>query len=78
MEQTLKSKKLIEDLEEIRMTTVNVVKQAELSIILCRDLLTIYKTEIKKEGFKDEKSEIAFFKIYQGYCFANLRLCSSG
>jgi len=56
------SEELENELLSIRSTTINVIKQSELSIVLCRNLLSNFKKQIYKNDFKNVTSEISFFK----------------
>lgn len=62
MELQLQSQNLVEELQGINTLKINIVKQCDLSIILCRNLLSKFKKEVVIDGFKDEDSEIDFFK----------------
>jgi hypothetical protein len=66
------SQQLLKDLEEVRQTTVNVVKRAELAIILCRELLTKFKKIMVPYQFTSPDDEIAFFKNIKQVPLANL------
>jgi hypothetical protein len=66
------SQQLLKDLEEVRQTTVNVVKRAELAIILCRELLTKFKKIMVPFKFTSPDDEIAFFKNIKQVPLANL------
>jgi len=62
MNSQLLSKKLLEDLDEIRVQNENILERAWRSIKACRNLLTVYKNEILSKEFKTIKEEIQFFK----------------
>jgi hypothetical protein len=66
------SQQLLKDLEDVRQTTVNVVKRAELAIILCRELLTKFKKIMVPYQFTSPDDEIAFFKNIKQVPLANL------
>ncbi len=56
------SKDLVKELDAIQITTLDIVKQCNLSILLCRDMLIEFKREVAKKQFKDVVTEIEFFK----------------
>jgi len=56
------SKKLLKDLDEIKIQNENILDKAYHSIEICRNLLSTLKKEILKKGFKTIKDEIKFFK----------------
>ena len=58
----LLSKKLIKDLDEVRIQNDDILQRAHQSIALCSNLLSTFKREILKEGFNTIKDEITFFK----------------
>ncbi|MCB0451183.1 MAG: RteC domain-containing protein [Confluentibacter sp.] len=58
----LQSKKLLKDLDEIKIQNGNIIEWANRSIKACRKLLTTYKKEILNKEFKSIKDEIKFFK----------------
>ncbi|QIE59309.1 hypothetical protein G5B37_06945 [Rasiella rasia] len=62
MDSQLLSKKLLEDLDEIRVQNENILDCAVRSIKACRKLLSFYKNEILNKEFKSIKEEIKFFK----------------
>lgn len=62
MELKLLSKELQHELESIGYTTLNIIKQSDLSIILCRSLLLKFKKYVVKNKFTNVNSEIEFFK----------------
>lgn len=59
--QTL-SEELIDELNEIKVQNQEIIERAFLSIEVCRNLLSRYKKEILREGFKSIEDEIFFFK----------------
>lgn len=56
------SKKLLEDLNEIKIHNQDMLKRAYCAIIVCRNLLSLYKKKILVEKFKTLQEEITFFK----------------
>lgn len=58
----LLSKKLIKDLDDIRIQNDDILERAYQSIALCSNLLSTFKKEILREGFNTIKDEITFFK----------------
>lgn len=72
MKLELLSKELQDELESIRQTTLNRIKQSDLSIILCRNLLYKFKKYVVKNEFSDINSEIAFFKQIKQVPLSNL------
>ncbi|MCB0743439.1 MAG: RteC domain-containing protein [Ignavibacteriae bacterium] len=63
MNTQLLSKKLLEELDEIKVQNDNTLERAWRSIKACRKLLTTYKNEIINKDFKTAKEEIQFFKL---------------
>tara|TARA_R110000764_G_scaffold233378_1_gene326308 strand:- start:423 stop:986 length:564 start_codon:yes stop_codon:yes gene_type:complete len=58
----LLSKKLIKDLDDVRIQNDDILQRAHQSIALSSNLLSNFKKEILKEGFNTIKDEITFFK----------------
>ncbi len=72
MELALFSKELQNELDSIQHTALNIIKQSDLSIILCRNLLLKFKKYIVKNKFASVNSEIEFFKQIKQIPFSNL------
>ena len=66
------SKELSEELQRIQLITLDVVKQTDLSIVLCRNLISDFRKTVVKNGFKNEKIEIEFFKEINQIPLSNL------
>ncbi len=66
------SNELLNELESIQLTILNIVKQSDLSIIQCRNLISKFKKSILKRGFKDVRLEIEFFKEIKQVPLSNL------
>jgi hypothetical protein len=62
MNSQILSKKLLKDLDEIKIQNENILERATRSITACRKLLTTYKKEILDKEFQTIKDEIKFFK----------------
>ena len=62
MEKKLLAKELLNELESIHSTTLDIIKQADLSIVLCRNLLSKFKKMELTSDCKDQTKEIEFFK----------------
>lgn len=58
----LLSKKLIKDLDDVRIQNDDILERAYQSIALCSSLLSTFKKEILREGFNTINDEITFFK----------------
>jgi len=56
------SKDLVKELDAVQITTLDIVKQCNLSILLCRDTLIEFKKEVVRRKFKDVAIEVEFFK----------------
>ncbi len=65
------SKDLIKELDAVQITTLDIVKQCNLSILLCRDALIKFKKEIAQRTFKDVTKEIEFFKEIKSIPLSN-------
>ncbi len=72
MEFYLLSKELQNELDSIGYTTLNIIKQSNLSIILCRNLLLKFKKHVVKNKFTTVNSEILFFKQTKQVPLSNL------
>ncbi len=72
MELKILSKELQNELESIQHTTLNIIKQSDLSIILCRNLLSKFKKYILKNKFINVNSEIVFFRQIKQVPLSNL------
>ncbi|MCF6347039.1 MAG: RteC domain-containing protein [Flavobacteriaceae bacterium] len=72
MELALFSKELQNELDSIQHTTLNTIKQSDLSIILCRNLLLKFKKYVVRNKFTNVNSEIEFFKQIKQIPFSNL------
>ncbi|MEM9866336.1 MAG: RteC domain-containing protein [Bacteroidota bacterium] len=72
MELQLLSQELTEELARIESITRDMVKRCDLSIVLCRNLLTKMKRYISKESFSSIESEIHFFKNAKQVPLSNL------
>ena len=72
METKLLAKGLLNELESIQSTTLDTIKQADLSIVLCRNLLSKFKKYIISERYKDVILEIEFFKETKQIPLSNL------
>jgi len=72
MELKLLSKELQNELDCIGHTTLNIIKQSDLSIILCRNLLYKFKKHVVKNEFTNVDSEIIFFKEIKQVPLSNL------
>lgn len=72
MELKLLSKELQNELESIGYTTLNIIKQSDLSIILCRNLLLKFKKYVIKNKFTNISTEIEFFKQTKQVPLSNL------
>jgi len=72
MDYKLLSQELLDELESIQLTTLNGIKQADLSIVLCRNLLSKFKRKLVKFDFKDEANEIEFFRETKQIPLSNL------
>jgi len=66
------SKELQNELDCIGHTTLNIIKQSDLSIILCRNLLYKFKKHVVKNKFENVDSEIVFFKQIKQVPLSNL------
>jgi len=79
MDLKLLSKELLDELESIQMEQLCVIRQSDLSIVLCRNLLSRYKKSIIRSKFENVDSEILFFKetkqvpLSNLICFSELR-----
>lgn len=62
MNTELLSYKLLEELEEIKLHSKNILEQSYRSIEVCRNLLSTLKREVFVNGFDSIESEIKFFK----------------
>ena len=62
MNSQLLSKKLLKDLDEIKIQNGNILESAYRSIKACRKLLSTYKKDIIETKFKTIQDEINFFK----------------
>ncbi len=62
MEFKLLSENLLKELHKITVTTKDIIKQADISITLCRNLLSTFKKEVINKGFDSIEEEIEFFK----------------
>jgi hypothetical protein len=56
------SKKLLKDLDDLRIQNDDILDRAHQSIRLCSNLLSTFKKEILRKGFKTINDEITFFK----------------
>ncbi len=72
MELELLSKELQNELDCIGQTTLNIIKQSDLSIILCRNLLSKFKKYVLKNKFTNVNSEIVFFRQIKQVPLSNL------
>ena len=72
MEAKLLSQELAEELERIQSITPDILKQSELSIVLCRKLLSKLKKGISRNTFKNDVEEINFFKKIKQVPLSNL------
>jgi len=72
MEIKLLSQELSVELERIQSITTDILKQSDLSIVLCRNLLSKLKKEILHDIFKNDKEEINFFKQIKQVPLSNL------
>ncbi|MEM8846971.1 MAG: RteC domain-containing protein [Bacteroidota bacterium] len=72
MELHLLSQELSEELARIESITKDVVKKSDLSIVLCRNLLTKLKRYISKKKFESPAKEILFFKYTKQVPLSNL------
>lgn len=62
MDLLILSKKLLKDLDDIKIQNQSILKRAQQSIDVCRNLLWVFKKEVLKKGFKTIKDEVQFFK----------------
>jgi len=58
----LQNKNLLNKLDKFNYNVNEIIKQSSEAIILCRNLLNIFKKEIIKKGFASKNEEIIFFK----------------
>ncbi len=72
MEKKLLAKELLNELESIHSTTLDIIKQADLSIVLCRNLLSKFKKMVLTSDCKDQTKEIEFFKEIKQIPLSNL------
>ncbi len=72
MEYSLLVDQLKKELIGIQKSTTDIVKQCNFSIELSRNLLSDFKTAVKKHGFSDLSREIAFFKRIKPVPMENL------
>ncbi|GMN08396.1 RteC domain-containing protein [Croceitalea sp. MTPC5] len=72
MEKKLLTKELLNELESIKSTTLDIIKQADLSIVLCRNLLSKFKRKVLANGFETPTLEIEFFKDTKQVPLTNL------
>ncbi|GAA3657715.1 RteC domain-containing protein [Flavivirga jejuensis] len=72
MDLKILSKELSDELDNVQLITLDVVKQADLSIVLCRNLISKFKKAITKKGFENDKMEIEFFKEIKQIPLSNL------
>ena len=66
------SKELLNQLDSIQLSTLDVIKQSDLSIVLCRNLISKFNKIIVKKGFGNEALEIEFFKKIKQAPLSNL------
>ncbi|SIQ13827.1 RteC domain-containing protein [Maribacter ulvicola] len=62
MDLLLLSKKLLQDLDEIKIQNLTILEKAHQSIKVCRNVLWVFKKKVLSKGFKTIKDEIKFFK----------------
>ena len=62
MELTLLANNLLEEIRQVKTSTPRVNEQALKTIVLCRNLLALFRKEIVHKGFENEAEEIHFFK----------------
>ena len=72
MEKKLLAKELLNELESIHSTILDIIKQADLSIVLCRNLLSKFKKMVLTSDCKDQTKEIEFFKEIKQIPLSNL------
>ena len=72
MKTKLLAKELLNELESIQSITLDTIKQADLSIVLCRNLLSKFKKFVLSERYKDARLEIEFFKQTKQIPLSNL------
>jgi len=72
MEKKLLAKELLNELESIHSTILDIIKQADLSIVLCRNLLSKFKKMVLTSDCKDQAKEIEFFKETKQIPLSNL------
>lgn len=72
METKLLANGLQNELESIQSTTLDVIKQADLSIVLCRNLLSQFKKHVLAAKYKSTSLEIEFFKETKQIPLSNL------
>ncbi len=62
MDFKLRNNSLLKELDELKYNSRGIIERSNKSIIICRNLLNLFKKEILKSGFKSIEEEIEFFK----------------
>jgi len=72
MERALLSERLLEELNILENTIIEVIKKCDLSIAKCRDVIYRFKKQVSNFTFKTTDEEINFFKTIKQIPLSNL------